>query len=241
MKFIFIKRSDLYKLTVYFRAEEILREATLTVEYTFDDNTLLDSGPLGINGSGSNYSYTNSCRVNQCLALLNNESYIQAEGLVLLGTISQSYSFSIWIKPIIITGGTIIHVSQNKTGSGTWCIGMLGFSSLGAIYAHGWMSPSVSVAGPTIAVNVWTHVAITYSAPNGLRLWINGTQYGSGFAAYNYAAAGEPVFATIGSCLSGCHCAAGGITSVKYYGYIDEFKLYSRELSSTDIYNLANP
>ena len=200
----------------------------------------MDSGPLGINGSGFNHSYINSCRVNQCLALLNNESYIQAKGLVLLGTSIQSYSFSLWIKPINTTGGTIIHVSQSSTGLG-WCIGMLGFSNSSEIYAHSWRGVAVVVAGPMITANIWTHVAITYSAPNGLRLWINGTQYGSGFAAYNYAAAGEPVFATIGSCLSGCHCAAGGITSVKYYGYIDEFKLYSRELSSTDIYNLANP
>ena len=223
-----------------FRAEEILREATLTVEYTFDNNTLLDSGPLGINGSGSNYSYINSCRVNQCLALLNNVSYIQAEGLVLLGTIGQSYSFSIWIKPIII-GGTIIHVSQSKTGSGTWCIGMLGFNNSGGILAHSWVGNLIVVPGPIIAANVWTHVAITYSAPNGLRLWINGTQYGSGSVPFNYDAANAPVVATIGSSLSGSNCVTISIINGQYYGYIDEFKLYSRELSSTDIYNLANP
>ena len=227
-------------MTVYFRAEEILREATLTVEYSFDNNTLLDSGPLGINGSGFNHSYTNSCRVNQCLTLLNNESYIQAERLVLLGTSIQSYSFSLWIKPIITTGGTIIHVSRNSNGLG-WCVGMLGFNNSGGILAHGWLGGLVVVPGPLIAANVWTHVAITYSSSNGLRLWINGTQYGSGSAAYNYSAAGVPVFATIGSCLSGCTCAAGTINRGQYYGYIDEFKLYSRELSSTEIYDLANP
>jgi len=227
-------------LTVYFRAEEVLREATLTVEYSFDNNTLLDSGPLGINGSGFNHSYTNSCRVNQCLALLNNPSYVQAEGLVLLGTISQSYSFSLWIKPINTTGGTIIHVSRSSTSLAGWCVGMLGFNSSGGILAHSWVGGLVAVPGPIIAANVWTHVAITYSSSNGLRLWINGTQYGSGSVPFNYDAAGVPVFATIGSCLSGCTCAAGTINRGQYYGYIDEFKLYSRELSSTDIYNLAN-
>ena len=227
-------------MTVYFRAEEVLREATLTVEYSFDNNTLLDSGPLGINGSGFNHSYTNSCRVNQCLALLNNPSYVQAEGLVLLGTISQSYSFSLWIKPINTTGGTIIHVSRSSTSLAGWCVGMLGFNSSGGILAHSWVGGLVAVPGPIIAANVWTHVAITYSSSNGLRLWINGTQYGSGSVPFNYDAAGVPVFATIGSCLSGCTCAAGTINRGQYYGYIDEFKLYSRELSSTDIYNLAN-
>ena len=228
-------------MTVYFRAEEVLREATLTVEYSFDNNTLLDSGPLGINGSGFNHSYTNSCRVNQCLALLNNPSYVQAEGLVLLGTISQSYSFSLWIKPINTTGGTIIHVSRSSTSLAGWCVGMLGFNSSGGILAHSWVGGLVAVPGPIIAANVWTHVAITYSSSNGLRLWINGTQYGSGSVPFNYDAAGVPVFATIGSCLSGCTCAAGTINRGQYYGYIDEFKLYSRELSSTDIYDLANP
>ena len=227
-------------MAIDFRAEEILREATLTVEYTFDNNTLLDSGPLGINGSGSNYSYTNLCRVNQCLALLNNESYIQAKGLVLLGTSIQSYSFSLWIKPINTTGGTIIHVSQSSTGLG-WCIGMLGFSNSSEIYAHSWRGVAVVVAGPMITANIWTHVAITYSAPNGLRLWINGTQYGSGSVAFNYDAAGIPVVATIGSYLGGTTCAAGAINKGQYYGYIDEFKLYSRELSAIDIHNLANP
>ena len=102
---------------MFFSAQEILREATLTVDYTFD-NTLLDNGPLGINGTGVNYTFSNAGRMNQSLSLSINGSYVQATGLVLLGTSGQSYSFSIWIKPTIVTEGTLIHVSQNTTGFG---------------------------------------------------------------------------------------------------------------------------
>ena len=223
-----------------FSATEILREATLTIDYSFDNGDLLDDGPLGINGTGSNHTFNNSCRINQCLALLNNQSYVQAAGLVLLGTSGQSYSFSIWIKPIITNHGTIIHVSGTSDGL-AWCIPMLGFTNSSQIRVQSWKGNSVSLSGPVITANVWTHIAVTYSSSDRLRLWINGTQYGSSSSGFNYSAANTSVFVTIGSSLSGTTCGSGTIKKGQYFGYIDEFKLYSRELSSTDISNLANP
>jgi hypothetical protein len=227
---------------IYFSATEILLDATLTVYYTLDNN-LLDSGPLGINGTGENYSYSASGRVNQCLSLLNNQSYVQATGLVLLGTSSQSYSFSIWINPTVVTQGTIIHVSESTSGLDSCCLPMLGFTSAGNIGVQSWNSTLVIYTGPVVIANVWTHIAITYSLLNGLNLWINGTQYGSGVIAYNYIAGGIPVTVTLGSSLNGTGvCAPTGIINMgQYYGYMDEFELYSRELSSIDISNLANP
>jgi len=66
--------------------------------------------------------------------------------------------------------------------------------------------------------------------------------YGSSSGPFTYSAAGIPVVATIGLSLLGQNpCSSDGISTGQYYGYIDEFKLYSRKLSSTDICNLANP
>jgi hypothetical protein len=224
-----------------FSATEVLRDATLTVSYSFENN-LLDDGPLGINGTGVNYTYSASGVVSQCLFLFADQSYVQATGLVLLGTSHQSYSFSIWIYPTIITEGTIIHVSGSTTGNASWCLPMLGFTNSSTIAVQSWNVSSVSFDGPTVTANVWTHVAITYSSVNGLRLWINGTQYGSGLSAFVYNAAGIPVTATLGSSLDGIDvCAPTGLINMgQYYGYLDEFELYSRELSSTDVFNLAN-
>ena len=228
-------------MIIYFSATEILRDATLTFEYTFDNQSLLDSGPLKINGTGSNYQFINTGRVNYSSSLSVNQSYIQATGLVLLGTDNQPHSFSLWIKPTNINGGTIIHVSQSITGGG-WCFPLLGFSNSSNLIAQSWNGSSIVLIGPVVIINVWTHIAITYLNSNGLRLWINGNQYGSNSVPFNYVTPNFPVVVTIGSSLDGQNsCSSGGIEMGQYFGEIDEFRLYSRELSSSDINTLANP
>ncbi|CAF4960359.1 unnamed protein product, partial [Rotaria socialis] len=129
-------------------ATQVLYEATLTFSYSFEDN-LLDSGTLGINGTGTTIAYSTPGRVNNCLSLLSNSSYVQATNLVLLGTVGRSYSFSIWIKPNIVAGGTILHVSSGTTGVG-WCIPMLGFTSSGNVGVQGWNHSAVSITGPVV-------------------------------------------------------------------------------------------
>ena len=158
-----------------------------------------------------------------------------------MGTQNQPHSFSLWIKPTNISGGTIIHVSQLVTGNG-WCFPILGFSNSSALIVQSWSSSSVTLVGPAVTINVWTHIAITYSTSNGTRLWINGNQYGSSSGAFNYTTPNVPVIVTIGSSLNGQNsCSSGGIEMGQYFGEIDEFQLYSRELSSSDINSLANP
>ena len=187
-----------------------------------------------------NYTFSGSCRVKKCLSLLNNPSYIQAGNLVLLGTTNQSYSFSIWINPTIINNGTIIHVSDRSAGNG-WCVPMLGFTNSSAIGVQSWNQGIIDLTGPVAVANAWTHIAITYSATNGLRLWINGSQYGPGTVGFPFIAFNGPLFVTIGLPVNGQGCFTSIINKGEYTGYIDEFALYSRELNSADINNLANP
>ena len=159
-----------------------------------------------------------------------------------MGTDNQPHSFSLWIKPTNISGGTIIHVSRFVTGDGTWCFPLLGFSNSSNLIVQSWNSSSVTLVGPAVTINFWTHIAITYSTSNGTRLWINGNQYGSNSGAFNYTTLNVPVIVTIGSSLDGQNsCYSGGIEMGQYFGEIDEFQLYSRELSPTDINTLANP
>lgn len=224
-------------------ATDVLNYATLTVSYSFE-NTLLDASSMAINGTGTSISYS-AGRVSQSLALLVSPSFIQARNLVLLGTQGQAYSLAIWIKPTLTAGGTIIHVSQSTTGGGNsgnpWCIPMLGFTNTGYIGVQGWNNGPVSITGPLITANVWTHLTVTYGSSNGVRLWVSGTQYGAASGGFTYMAATTPVTATIGSSYNGTYCSTGVITMGQYYGYLDEFRLYSRELSASDISRLANP
>jgi hypothetical protein len=223
-----------------FSATQVLSDATLTLGYTFDD-TNLDYGSLRINGTATNMTYSSSGRVNQCLAFLNTPSFFTATGCVLLGITNQGYSLSIWIKPLATKNATIVHVAALPAGFGAWCIPMLGFSSAGAIVAESWNGTSVSIFGPIVTPNVWTYAAVTYSLSNGLRLYINGTLYSTSSALFSYQAANAPVIVTLGSSLGGTGaCVTSGIVAGQYYGYMDEFQLYSRELSASDISNLAN-
>ena len=81
---------------------EILRDATLTLFVSFDDNSTSDEGPLKIDGSlAGSTSFTFGQR-GQALQIQNGpDSYFTVQGLALLGRDNRSYSFSIWINPTI--------------------------------------------------------------------------------------------------------------------------------------------
>ncbi|CAF4264687.1 unnamed protein product, partial [Rotaria magnacalcarata] len=210
----------------------------------FDISSLLDSGPLLINGTGTSYSYTPSGRVNTALTLSGSSSYVQITGLRRLGTSSRSYSVAIWINPTSVSGGTIMHLSSLTNGAQTsgWCLPIMGLTSSGHIAIDSWNGSDVPITGPTVPMNSWTHVAATYSSNNGERLYVNGTQYGSSSGAYSFSAGGVPMTITLGSSLLGMGaCNTGTIQMGQYQGSLDEFQVYARELTAAEVLALANP
>ncbi|CAF1377781.1 unnamed protein product [Didymodactylos carnosus] len=220
-------------------ATEILNDATLTAYYSFDGGLYLDSGPLWINGTGVSVNRTTG-RVNQALSFATSSSYFQATGFTLLGTVNQSFSIALWIKPTTVSGGaTIVHTSGLTTRTG-WCIPMIGLSSSGNVITQNWNNGLVSVTGPVLSVNVWTHIVETYSFTNGVRMYVNGALYGA-TTSFSYYASGTPNTITLGNPLSGSACASSPVLPGQFYGAMDEFRLYSRELNSTDVYSLAHP
>ena len=224
-------------------ATEVLDDATLVANVPFDNNTLLDVGPLLINGSGSNYSYTPSGRVNQALSLQLSVSYAQVTGLRRLGTVSWPYTVAVWIYPTNGSGGTIMHLSSRTDGSPLgWCIPIMGLTSSGQIAINSWNGSNVPLTGPFAPLLAWTHVVATYSSSNGERLYVNGTQYGSASGGYTFVASGVPMTITLGSSLLGIGvCSSGTIQMGQYHGSLDEFRVYARELTAAQVSALANP
>jgi hypothetical protein len=230
-------------------AAQIQDDATHVVYYKFDLSPGLtgDSGPLTISGTNSGASLvTSPAKANQSLYFASGTNYYQFQGLTYFGNSAWPYSISLWIYPVSSSGGTIVQASggygTDGAGSTGWCSPMLGFSSAGVLYAQ---SPSstatlVVLTGPTVALNTWTYVAITYSTTNGLRLYINSAlqNYSS---AFTFISTGVPNTITLGNGLNGgssAYCPQGSVTSGQYQGYIDSFNLYSRELSTVDITSL---
>jgi hypothetical protein len=225
-------------------AAQILADATLVAYYSMDclSYPSWDSGPNQINGVASGLTSGDGGRVGQSYLFNSSSSYFQVTGLVLIGQSYSPFSFAMWLRPIapVTNGGTILHLSQNTAGTG-WCVQFMGLSSLGQIIAHGYSSSGmVQVTGPVLVINQWVHIVETYSQLHGLRLYVNGVLYGQS-SVFAYAACGVPMTITLGQPLSGTGCDHSGILSGFYSGEIDEFYIYSRELSQADVTTLANP
>jgi hypothetical protein len=217
-------------------SSDIVNDATLVASYSFADISFKDSGPNGINGTGVNITVQNN-------SILLNEtiSYFQASGFVLLGTDNRSYSFSLWINPFQTNGSTILHVSLNQSGGGQWCSPYIGFNSIGHICAQSRASTGlISVIGPSLSTHVWTHIAETYSPSNGISLYVNGSLFNRSTPC-DYRTMKTPLILTLGSSLQHGNdtCDSASIQAGQYSGWMDEFHVYSRELTATDVQALS--
>ncbi|CAF3821000.1 unnamed protein product, partial [Adineta steineri] len=229
------------QVTLYMNARsasDILSDATLTTWHSFDYEITYDSGPLKLLGTAVSVTLA-AGKVSQALQFSSSSSYYQISGYVLLGVAGRSYSMSLWVQPTSTGGGTLVHYSSQTDGKGT-CYDLIGFSSTGQIIATA-LGPSNVVTGSILSVNTWTHIATTYSQANGLKLYVNGASIGAGTGALVNTASSPVVFLTLGSSLSATGCQSRTITPGTFSGYLDEFRVYSRELSATEVFALANP
>ena len=98
---------------------------------------------------------------------------------------------------------------------------------------------NVIYTGPVTPIGVWTHIAYTFSTTNGIQLYVNGTLYGS--VTTTYDASGMADTLIFGNPLSGTGCGSS-LPNQQFYGSIDEVRLYSREITATDVSQLySNP
>ncbi|CAF1164735.1 unnamed protein product [Adineta steineri] len=213
-------------------ADDILNDATLVSWYSFDYEITYDSGPNNLQGKAVDVTLAPG-KVNQGLNFSLSSSYYKVYGFLLLGTSNHPYSISLWIRRTSTGGGTLVHVSSQLDGAG-WCIDFMGFSSSGQIVGSSWDGgTNREVVGPVLPTNVWVHVATTFSTINGVRLYVNGSLIGS-TGAFAYVASGLVNTVTLGNPLV-TGCAMKSIVSGPFSGYLDEFRVYSRELSAREV------
>ena len=221
-------------------AYEVFEVATLVAHFTFDTGLFLtDSGPNSLQATTQSTSATSSGRFSQAITFTGtSSSYYQIGGLTALGTSNQAFSISIWLRPISLSG-VVVFVS-NTANPTTWCMPFIGFDSNGFVLAQifdGIFVNTVSDSTHTVAISVWSHIVQTYSSTNGVRLYINGTLVAS--QPYTtYGASGQQNYITLGTNLGASGCVHGSIVDSSYQGDMDDFRIYSRELSSTDVSTL---
>jgi hypothetical protein len=223
---------------------EILERATLAAYFKFDASSpYLDSGPNIVNTTSSDTSIV-SGYWNQAIAFNGSSfSYFQTSGFTSLGINNQSFSITFWIQPRLLSG-TLVHLSSSSSGTGSTCFPLLGFASNGAIVAQVLKSIGtlVTVTGPILLVSSsWIPIVQTWSTANGLKLYVNNTLVGSATASSFLGSGTTPNYVTLGGCLSGCGvCSNGSVdTSGSFAGAIDEWRIYSRELTAIDVCTLS--
>jgi hypothetical protein len=101
-------------------------------------------------------------------------------------------------------------------------------------------STLVSLTGPVLSINVWTHVVQTYSPNNGMYLYVNGLLFNQS-NIFTYAASSSSDYIYLGM-FSLQTCVRYNVIAIgQYSGLLDEFRLFSREITASEVYALANP
>ena len=240
---------------------QILNDAILTAYYSFDRGIYnLDLSNNYINGNSNGLS-TVSGLVGEAYLFQGSSSYFQSTAFTAYSA-GESFSVALWVKPYSIYSGTLIHLSTGTSGGGTACFDLLGFSTTGQLIANLYTTYaccpvtcschySTSIGGPIMTINTWTHVVLTYSPSNGMALYTNGTlrAYDDGFPSFPanayafttrpYMTVGSPT--TTGSIPVGCLVSTPILSPAHYQGLIDELRIYSRELTITEICSLFHP
>ncbi len=81
---------------------------------------------------------------------------------------------------------------------------------------------------------------MTYSTTNGIRMFVNGSLVSGNVTFNDYSASGMMNTITLGTCLQPNACAGNQTRIVlsEFRGKIDELKIFSRELSTSEVHQL---
>jgi hypothetical protein len=205
-------------------SSEILDDATLVFYFAFNNNSFLDSGPNRMIGTPYNVTL-----INNALRFYQSFSSFQIETFVPPNIYNRSSSVALWINPSSTNTSSIVHVSNNFS-----CWNMISFDNQGHIIVE---SPeNQTIIGPSLTSNSWTHIAQTYSTNNGIKLYINGTLFNK-TQSLDYSSVDQSCTITAGDCSQNCEIC--DVEGASYNGFIDEFRVYTRELNASAIQMLA--
>ncbi len=210
---------------------EIFDDANLIAYFSFNQNSFLDSGPNQMNGTAYQLIL-----VDDALLFNQTSSAFQIETFDSSGISDSSTSIAFWINPSSTNNRTVVHVLFNNPTNLSFCWNMISFDYQGHLISQTYVNrTTVSITGTTVQTNVWTHITQTYSLINGFKLYINGT-FINGTGSIIFVNTNQPQTVTIGNCLQNCQiCDNNFVINPPYVGLIDEFRIYSTELTSSEI------
>ena len=198
---------------------------------------MADVGPNSLPSTLQNVDFVSTGHLSGAISFNNSSSFLQITDLIELGIPNKPFSISLWIRPYSLAG-TVVFV-ENGTIGNLWCISFVGFSNNGSLVAQMWNGTVRSIFGPVLSTSsVWYHIVQTWSPTNRFRLYVDDVLVGSDTLATVYLANSTPMKVKLGNRPNNS-CIAGKIgPQLAFHGDIDDFRIYSRELTTDDIYVL---
>ncbi|MBI4345272.1 MAG: laminin G domain-containing protein, partial [Elusimicrobia bacterium] len=189
----------------------------------------------GLLVNGATWLTGSTCRRGACAQFAGAGSQRLHLPVPSLGVIDQPWTISLWARPTA-TRGVLVHLND-----GAWCKPMLGFDAPGnRLIAESYNGGSVPAASNSaLPPGVWSHVAMTWSAVNGLRLFVNGQLVASGSIG-SFAASGGSPYLWVGAAGAPSCPTALIDTTRDFAGQVDDVKVRDYEATQAQVNDERN-
>lgn len=185
-----------------------------TSDVSGNSKTLTNTGGAGFNPAFIGYGSTFDSSNKRLGRTTDNMGY----------TTSSSNTWSLWVKPSALSG----YIMDNFTQSGGQRRAIIYIDGSASKFRT-WLSGTDNGAvGPTIATGNWYHVVLVNNAGT-YTIYINGASYGTQGSGTSGAALDQFAFGT-----------ASDSWGANSNSTIDEVSVWSRALSSSEVYSLYN-
>lgn len=216
----------------------------LAGHWTFDGRYLNTTTATDTSGQGLHGTLTNGPapvigKMGQALSFDGSNDYINAGRPAFFDESPTKLTLSAWIKPTSISGYQAI-IGSNTASIPYYFLGMGAFygspNALNVQFRNNSAVMNVSAVAPSIEAGKWSHVTVVWdgSQPR-LTFYVDGAQIST--TTTNILTSMDPLAAPR---LLGIGGDGGGAATSVFPGTIDEVRIYTRALTSTEVTQLYN-
>lgn len=164
-------------------------------------------------------------------------AYLRADDLFDFGLPDKPFTVSLWAKPLTNTR-VLVHTAVTVSGDRGWCLPLLGYDRSGHLVAQVPFASEpqafLAATGPVLPLNRWSHLAVSWSAEDGVRLYVNGSLAGSRApqtaVERKREAPARPMRLFVGGD-NDAQCWPQAIEPGPWNGFVDELHVYNHALT----------
>ena len=154
---------------------------------------------------------------------------VLSTGFNLVVNTSQAFCFEAWVY--ITNLDSYNNIFSSWEGGSSYDGVLMHISSSGGHF-FGWSGSVLQGSGATVALNTWTHVAVTRNAGSAIKFFTGGASAGTATSSANIGGSGETLF-------MGANMDGGGAGAYTMHGYISNARIVVGEQVYTGAFTPA--